>query len=53
LGRVHFGEIRFLCVVPGHIAEFGSVHQYTTGSAERSSAAHAGLTKPKKGFGVI
>jgi hypothetical protein len=42
-----------VCGVPGHETECGSVLQYTTVSVECSGAAHAELTKSKKGFGVI
>ena len=52
-GSYLLGEVSFVCVVPGYGFRGGSVHKYTTVLKEYSGAAHAELTKPRKGFGVI
>jgi hypothetical protein len=48
-----FEEVSCVWVVTELGSRVGSVHQYTTVLLESSGAAHAELTKSKKGFGVI
>ena len=48
-----FDEVIHVCVVPGYGVRVGSVHKYTTVLTKYSGAAHAEITKSKKGFGVI